>query len=595
MKLFKEVPFPDQPPIARPDLERRSVRGNTQTQRLWFLAAVFLAAFALLGYRMSALALNGPDERNGGSQSSNSVHRAQILDRHGRVLASTLPTWEVSLRPPVTSEAGGLSPDALFELGRIFPNLKPNRLRRAVDLGKPNFTFVERRASPQQWKRARDLGIIGLQAEVRQDRVYPAGRILAHVLGGVDVDNIGVSGIERGMNERLLDPDMHDEPLRLSIDLRVQNALHTTMSEAVAEFAALGAAGLVMDVRTGELLAFVSLPDFDPNHRPGLPTSDDPREQAASSLFNRVSQGSYELGSVFKLLTASMALESGVADLDTPLDARFAIRRGGFPINDYLGKGRVLSLEEVIRYSSNIGAVRIADLVGIERQQQFFERFGIAGKVPLAEMPAAERSAGQLPRRWGSTEAATVAYGHGVSVSPLHIATAISSIANYGCKVTPTLLRKQPAEGCDRVVSRDVSAKVRALMRVVGKHSSGRSANIAGYEIGGKTGTAYKVKPGGGYDFDARFNTFIALWPTSEPQYLLLLSLDDPKLLDGTGRLPLAGRTAAPAAGRAIERIAPLLGLAPTDRFRPSGQLTDEITEGGALPVGIEPLPAITE
>ena len=589
--FFSEAPFPNQQPIERPDLEKEAKRGDVSRRRALFIAAFFAIAFGALGYRMGALALNGSGEQRSRVAEKETPRRAQILDRHGRVLASTLQTWQVALRPNVASQTGGLSPDSLYALGEIFPKLDINRLRRLVDIGETKFTFVERRASPRQWKAARDLGIIGLEATQRSDRVYPPGRVAAHILGGVDIDNKGVSGVERGLEDRLTDPESNREPLRLSIDLRVQNALHITMSEAVAQYAALASAGMVMDVRTGELLAMVSLPDFDPNNRPEPPRTSDPIKQAASPLFNRVTQGSYELGSVFKLITAAAALETGVAELDTPLDARFPLPRGGYRISDYLGKGRVMSLDEVIRYSSNIGAVRIADLLGVEKHQAFFDTVGISGKVPLAEIPGPELSAGQLPQRWGSTEAATVSYGHGISVSPLHVATAMASITNYGCKVTPTLLRRDPDPTCERVVSKEVSGKVRALMRTVGKLSSGRNANIAGYEIGGKTGTAYKVDPRGGYDLDKRFNTFLALWPTTEPQYMLMLSLDDPKLLDGTSRLPLAGRTAAIAAGRAIERIAPLLGLAPTDRFRPSG-LLEEITEA-APPEAIN-LPPLT-
>ncbi len=586
--FFRETPFPDQPPVMRPDLEKQVRRGDTTKGRAVFMACCFGLAFAALGYQMGALALTTPKEGSSRNAAELAGPRAPILDRSGRVLASTLETWEVALRPRVTAAAGGLSPDDLTALKKIFPNLDQSGLRYLVNSGKRAFTYVERRASPRQWKAARDLGIIGLEAVPRTDRVYPPGRVAAHVLGGVDVDNIGISGVEAGLSDRLSDAERMDDPVRLSIDLRVQNALHLTMSEAVAEFAALGAAGLVMNVRTGEMLAMVSLPDFDPNDRPPLPLpGSDP---ANSPLFNRVTQGIYELGSVFKLITASAALDAGVADIDSRFDASAPLRRGGYPINDYLGKGRVLSLEEVIRYSSNIGAVRIADLLGVERHKAFLENLGMDSKVPLAELPGPERSVGQLPAQWGRAEAATVSYGHGLAVTQLHVATAIASIANYGCRVTPTLLVSEGATECDRVVSRATSSQMRALMRVVGKHSSGRSANIAGYEIGGKTGTAYKVKQTGGYDLSKRFNTFVALWPTTEPQYLMVLSIDDPKLLDGTRLLPLAGRTAAPAAGRAIERIAPLLGLAPTDRFRPSGQYVDEVTEGGALPITLPPL-----
>jgi len=588
--FFKETPFSGQPSLVRPEKDQRA-GGDPTRRRGLFLAVMFGLAFLVLGFRMSALALVPPEEGRERVPVADIPERTQILDRNGRVMASTLPTWEVAIRPRKTAKAGGLSPDDLTALKDIFPDLDQNRLRYMVNAGKTSFTYVERRASPRQWKEARDLGIIGVEAIRRSDRVFPPGRVAAHVLGGVDIDNKGVSGVEAGLEPRLTAPEAQGQPVSLSLDMRVQNALHLTMSEAVAEFAALGAAGLVMDVRTGELLAMVSLPDFDPNERPPLPAAG--TDPALSPLFNRVSQGIYELGSVFKLVTAAAALDAGVVDIDTRVDASAPIRRGGFKISDFLGKYRVMTVEEVIRYSSNIGAVRIAEMLGVPRHKAFLEKLDMDSKVPLAELPAPERSAGQLPGKWRSANAATVAYGHGLAVTPLHIASGIASITNYGCRVTPTLLKRDAPPPCDRVVSRDTSGKMRALMRVVGKHSSGRSANIAGYEIGGKTGTAYKIKPGG-YDFNKRFNTFIALWPTTEPQYLLLLSLDDPKLLDGSGKLPLAGRTAAPAAGRAIERIAPLLGLAPTDRFRSTGQFVDEVTEGGALPISLPPLESET-
>ena len=588
--FFREIPFSDEPPPDRPDRDRRRVQRGSTRVRGFVLAAMFGVAFAALGFRMGALALVPQAERSARAPATGVPDRAQILDRNGRVLASTLPTWEVVLRPRKTAQAGGLSPDDLTKLKEIFPDLDPNRLRYLVNAGKINFTYVERRASPRKWKEARDLGIIGLEGIRRSDRVFPPGRVAAHVLGGVDIDNKGVSGLEKGLEDRLTDPGGQGAPVTLSLDMRVQNALHSTMSEAVAEFAALGAAGLVMNVRTGELLAMVSLPDFDPNNRPPLPAPG--TDPALSPLFNRVSQGTYELGSVFKLVTAAAAIDAGAVDIDTRVDASAPILRGGHKISDYLGKNRIMTVEEVIRYSSNIGAVRIAEQLGVERHKAFLEKLGMADRVPL-ELPAPERSAGQLPGVWRSVNAATVAYGHGLAVTPLHVAAGIASIANYGCKVTPTLLKRSAPPPCERVISRDTSGRMRALMRVVGKHSSGRSANIAGYEIGGKTGTAYKVNPNGGYNFDQRFNTFVALWPTTEPQYLLLLSLDDPKLLDGSSKLPLAGRTAAPAAGRAIERIAPLLGLAPTDRFRPTGQFVDEVTEGGSLPISLPPLEGV--
>lgn len=588
--LFKPAPFAqpaDNIEIEPPALVRKP---HSHRLRMRLAAGTFLIAFAALGWRMSAIALERaePQEAVRTSGVEQVKRRASLLDREGRLLATTLQTWEVYVHPRESLGAGGVSPDDLDALGKIFPSLDMIGLRRQLTEGKRKFSWVARKASPDQWRRARDLGIIGLYAKRREDRVYPAGRVVSHILGGVDVDNIGVAGIEAGLNERIGGPDSLRTPIRLSVDLRVQTALRRTLSEAKSQFAAPGALGLVMKVRTGEMLAMVSLPDFDPNDRPAAPATF--LQQARSPIFNKVTQGAFELGSIFKLLTASMALESGAATLETSVNATHPIRRGGFTISDYRGKGRWMTMREMVRYSSNIGAVRVAELIGPERQKKYFDKFGISGKVPLIGVPNGELSKGQLPRQWGSSESATVSYGHGISVSPLHLATALASLANDGCKVTPTLLKALDVpEACDRIVSSDTSEKMRGLMRLVAEKSSGRNANIPGYEIGGKTGTAYQVRPTGGYNTDKRFNSFVALWPTSDPEYIMFISLDDPKLLDGTRRLPLAGHTAAPTAGRALERIAPLLGMVPSDRFRRSGgaqdysveALGDEVDEQG--------------
>ncbi|WP_299550599.1 penicillin-binding protein 2 [uncultured Tateyamaria sp.] len=520
---------------------------------------------------MSAIALDYDELEKTGNAAADEeqiARRAPLLDRNGRLLASTMQTWEVYVHPRESLGAGGVSADDLEKLGDVFPQLNLIEMRRHLNEGKRKFAWIARKASPDQWRRARDLGIIGVYAKPREDRVYPAGRVVSHIVGGVDVDNIGVAGVEAALNERISRPDRRDTPVHLSVDLRVQTALHRTLLAAKSEFAAPGAAGLVMDVRTGELIAMVSLPDFDPNDRPPAPATIE--QQARSPIFNKVTQGAFELGSIFKLLTAATALESGAATLETPLDATRPIRRGGFPIDDFLGKYRWMSLREMVQHSSNIAAVRVTELIGPERQQAYLENFGLGERVPAIGVPQGELSKGQLPVKWGPAESATVSYGHGISVSPLHYVTALASVVNYGCRVTPTLLKVDKAatdKECDRVVSSATSEKIRGLMRLVAETTSGRNANIPGYDIGGKTGTAYQVNPNGGYNTDKRLNSFVALWPTTKPQYLMLISLDDPKLLDETRRNPLAGLTAAPTAGRALERIAPLLGMIPNDRF----------------------------
>jgi len=587
--LFRYTPFPDsKPPERIESAAKRQLRNPSL--RYFFLLGLCCLIFVGLGGRLAQLALSAAPEARSRTDGSEHLQRAKIVDRNGRLLADHIPVYEVFIRPVETARGGQFSHDQNAALKQIFPDLDTTSLRRAVEAGSARFRFVARRASARQWAEAQALGIVGLEAREISARVYPPGRQVAHIIGGVDVDGKGVAGIERQLQERLTDPDTLGEPLELSVDLRVQNALRQTLFEAQSQFHALGAAGLVMDVRTGEMLSLVSLPDFDPNNRPEPPRGD-AEAQAASPLFNRATQGAYDLGSVFKLFTAATALETKVAQIDTPVDARRPIRRGNYTISDYLGKSRVLTLEEVIRYSSNIGAVRIAELYGAKVQQDYLAHFGLAERVALDELPPAERARPLLPAKWDAAEVATVAYGHGISVSPLHLATAIASIANDGCRVKPTLLRlKEAPTVCNRVVRSEVSTQIRSLMRTVGRLSSGRSANIPGYEIGGKTGTAHKVRPVGGYDLSKRFNSFVALWPTTEPKYLMVVSLDDPKLLRTPGLDPLAGRTAAPTAGRAIERIAPLLGEAPMDRFRPqpSPDEVDEISEGGALPIFIE-------
>ena len=566
--LFKPAPFAQRADDIEIEPPARVRKPRSHRGRVRFAAGVFVAAFAALGWRMSAIALERdvPQEavRNAGTEQVK--RRAPLLDRDGRLLATTLQTWEVYVHPRETLGSGGANAEDLNELGKIFPSLDLIDLRRQLNEGKRKFIWIARKASADQWRRARDIGIVGVYAKPREDRVYPAGRIVSHIIGGVDVDNIGVAGVEAGLNSSIGGLENLGNPIHLAVDLRVQTALRRTLSEAKSQFAAPGALGLVMKVRTGEMLAMVSLPDFDPNDRPAAPQTF--LQQARSPIFNKVTQGAFELGSIFKLLTTAMALESGAANLETPVNATHPIRRGGFTISDYRGKGRWMSVREMVRYSSNIGAVRVAELIGPDRQEAFFKKFGISGKVPLVGAPSGELSRAQLPRQWGSAESATVSYGHGISVSPLHLATALASLANDGCKVTPTLLKVERAPvDCDRIVSSDTSEKVRGLMRLVAEKSSGRNANIPGYEIGGKTGTAYQVRPTGGYNTNKRFYSFAALWPTSDPQYIMLISLDDPKLLDGTRRLPLAGHTAAPTAGRALERIAPLLGMVPKDRF----------------------------
>ena len=419
-----------------------------------------------------------------------------------------------------------------------------------------SFVWLKRNLTPRQQSELNALGIPGLYFLREQKRVYPHGPLAAHLVGFTNIDNRGIAGLEQSFDDLLRGAN---NPLQLSIDIRVQHVLNQELQSAMQEFQGVGAAGIVMDAKTGEIVAMSSLPSFDPG-APGA-ASDDAR-------FNRATLGVYEVGSVFKIFTTAMALEAGAVTLESGYDTSNPIRIARFTINDFHPKSRWLSVPEIFMYSSNIGSVHMAMEVGTQGQQRFLGELGLLRAATL-ELP--EVGQPMTPATWREINTMTIAYGHGIAVTPLQVTRAMAAVVNGGKLLPPTLLKRMPGETVPgrQVLSANTSAQMRWLTRLVVQHGTGRKADAKGYLVGGKTGTADKLSPSGGYDDDARIASFLAGFPMDDPRYVIFAMVDEPKPTEATHGYATGGWVTAPVVGRVVERIAPLLGIAPRETEEP--------------------------
>ena len=482
----------------------------------------------------------------GGVAAFNPAARADIVDRNGVLLASNLPTHALYVEPAKIFDRA----EAVAALGRIFPDLDQERAASLVASDRKT-ALLRHNLTPEQAHAINRLGIPGLWLERQEQRFYPQGRLFAHAVGFTDVDNRGLAGVEKAAGKELRRRAKTQQgPLALSLDIRVQHVLAEALAETMTAHRALGAAGMVMDVENGELLALVSLPSFDPKG---------PNRSGADALFNRATLGTYELGSTFKPFTIAMALDHGIAGIEDSYDATRPIRVSRHLIRDHRPENRWLTLPEILIHSSNIAAARLAVDVGAERQRAFLGTFGMFQRVPL-ESP--ERGLPIVPRRWSKHTTMTVGFGHGLAVTPLHLIASYAALVNGGIAVTPTLLKREPGAHLvkRRVISADTSAIMRMLLYAVVSEGTGKKAAVPGYLVGGKTGTAEKAI-GGVYKRDSMITNFVGVFPIDRPRYAVLTLMDEPKGTEETFGFATAGWTAAPVAGRVIERIAPILGI----------------------------------
>ena len=581
--------------VTAPDLARRAALERTRG-RIVLTAGAFALLFGAVGVKLSLATVLAPlatkrledarlpppgeplpDDAFEPAGPQAAYPRATITDRNGDILAVSLPTASVYADPREMMDVN----EAAHKLKEALPELDEAAIRARLASAK-RFVYVARQVSPEQELAVNSLGIPGIYFQQTARRQYPQGRVAAQVLGGVDVDEHGIAGVERAFDDRLTEDA---EPLKLSLDVRVQAVVHDELAKSMAEFHAIGACGIVMDVRTGEVIAMVSLPDYDANKAGEAPPED---------RFNRAVTGMYEPGSTFKLQTAAMGLDGGIVHLWDWFDAAHPIHIGRFTITDFEGKHRLLALPEVLAYSSNLGAAHIAMLVGRDRQRAWLKSMGMFDRVGI-ELPEEGRPIVPPVANWGESTVMTVGFGHGIAVSPLHVVRGTATVANGGLLVRPTILALAPGEAPvdaePRVMQGATSDVMRRLMRLVVTNGYGKPADVPGYFVGGKTGTAEKTS-GHGYRKHANVSAFMSVFPMNAPRYAVYYMLDEPKGNASTGGFSTAGAVSAPGAGRVIARIAPRLGLMPETANAEAIQASLSIPMEPGRPAGGAPHPA---
>jgi len=536
--------------------------------RVGFAIVIFAAIYAVIGGRLIMFAVGGDSHgaRRTAAQDAIATARPDIVDRNGEVLATDIKAPSLFGEPRRIIDKD----EAIELLTATLPDLDTGEVRDRLS-SKKGFVWLKREITPLQQQEIHRLGIPGIGFLRENKRVYPTGNEVAHLIGLVNIDNQGIAGMEKWLDNNGL-ADLHragfatdrlQRPVELSVDLRVEHALRDELLKAKEKYKAKAASGLVCNVKTGEIVAMVSLPDFDPNN---------PREAHDPDRINRLTTGVYEMGSTFKALTLAMALDSGKANLGTLFDARGALHYGKFTIHDTHPLGRAISLQEVFTFSSNVGAARIALAQGVEAHKAFLRKMGQLDRL-RTELP--ESASPIVPKRWSELNTITIAFGHGLSVAPLQAVMGINAVMNGGYLIPPTFLKRSEEEAralAKKVIKSETSEKMRYLMRLNAEIGTARQAEVKGYYIGGKTGTSEKVV-NGRYSKKQVLNSFTAIVPADNPQFQVLVMLDEPKPLPETHGFITSGWNAVPTGGKVIARIAPLLVLETRVDLPPSDRL----------------------
>jgi cell division protein FtsI (penicillin-binding protein 3) len=539
-----------------------SMRLDKSRQRVGLVALAFAAIYCVIAGRLVMLALV-PEAPSGMRHAASEIAAARpdIVDRNGDILATDVRTVSVFAEPRRIIDKD----EAVELLTAVLPDLDARDLRDKLGT-KKGFVLVKREITPKQQQEVYRLGLPGIGFLPENKRVYPNGPNGAHVLGFANIDGVGIAGIEKyidgqgladltGLGFTAQSSDM--KPVQLSLDLRVQHALRDELVKGMEKYKAKAAAGLIMDVTTGEVVALTSLPDYDPNN---------PSDALDPNRINRLAVGVYEMGSTFKAITTAMALDSGKVSINSSFDARSALRYGRFKIGDYHATNRILTVPEVFIHSSNIGTARMALAVGVPGHQAFLRKMGQLDRL-RTELP--ESAEPIVPSKWGELNTMTIAFGHGLAVAPLQAAMAVSALVNGGFMMKPTFLKRGEEEAraqAVRVIKPETSEALRYVMRLNAEKGSATKAAVPGYFIGGKTGTAEKVI-GGRYSKNRVFTTFMAIAPSDKPKYLFVTLYDEPQPLPETFGFATAAWNAGTTTGKVIERVGPLLGLPP--RFDP--------------------------
>ncbi|MBB4305467.1 cell division protein FtsI (penicillin-binding protein 3) [Rhodobium orientis] len=538
--------------------EKPLFASSNPRDRILFTMVVFALAYVLIAGRLVVLGFttDAPTIARLTAADSVSAARPDLVDRNGEILATDIRTASLYAEPRRILDVD----EAIELLSSVMPSLNTPQTRNylASDAG---FVWLKREITPDQKRRIHNLGLPGIGFVDENRRFYPGGPTASHFLGHVNIDNEGIAGMEKFVDgEGLADlqafgfanKERSLEPVPLSLDLRVQHVVRDELTKAMDRYKAVAAVGIVLDVHTGEVLGMSSLPDYDPN---------DPALALQPDRLNRATAGVFEMGSVFKSFNTAMALDTDRISIDDSFDASKPLRVRGNTITDFHGKHRVLTVPEIFIYSSNIGSAKMAQAVGVPGQKAFFSKIGMTDKLP-GQLPEMARP--MLPPKWDELTSMTIAFGHGIGVTPMHTAVAAAALMNGGKLIPPSFVprSREEADGlAKQVVSPKTSDQMRYLFRLNCERGSGRRAEVPGYRVGGKTGTAEKIV-NGRYVGNKRFNSFLSAFPIDDPQYVVLIVIDEPKPEEGQYSAT-AGLNAAPTVAAVIRRIAPMLGVTP--------------------------------
>ncbi len=537
----------------------RDVDRNVKAKaRLGLAIVAFAAIYGVIALRLVMFAeqSDGHGARRSVSQDALATARPDILDRNGQILATDVKAPSLFAEPRKLIDVD----EAEELLTAVLPDLDGNEVRERLS-SKRGFVWLKREISAKQQQDIHRLGIPGVGFLTENKRVYPNGPVVSHQIGHVNIDNQGIAGIEKWLDGQGLAAlhmaglatDQLQRPVQLALDLRVQFALRDELVKAREKFKAKASSGVIANVNTGEIVALVSEPDYDPNN---------PREANDPTRINRLTTGVYEMGSSFKSFTLAMALDSGKVTLDSKFDARGDLHYGKFTIHDYHAQHRILSVPEIFTYSSNIGSARMALSLGVDYHKAFLKKLGQLDRL-RTELP--ESAEPLVPKHWGELNTVTIAFGQGLSVAPLQAVMGIAALVNGGRLIPPTFLKRDQAAAdrlATRVIKPETSDKMRYLLRLNVEKGTATRANVAGYYVGGKTGTSEKVV-GGRYSKTKVLTSFTAIMPADKPQYLLLIMIDEPQGLAETHGFATSGWNAVPVGAKVIERVAPLLDIPP--------------------------------
>ena len=544
--------------VARPERlrlvgQRRQILG-VMHQRLMFGMLIYGGIVVLIVLRLAYLAAFGDHAGRKGGTLDLAPERGDIIDRDGQPLALTIDAWTIGLQP---AKVIGNKLELAQKLSELMPE-KDAATYLAMLRSDRSFYYLRRRAAPKLVDAINALGEPGMALSREPDRLYPQTALAAHVLGFTDVDGNGSAGVERAFNDRLRDQAQRNIPLTLSISGRIQQALEHELSAAMTQYSAVGAAGIIMDIHTGEVLAMTSLPQLNPNAA---------GKGSPEARFNRATLGVYELGSTFKPFTVAMAMDLGlIKSMGQMYSCPGELHIAGRTINDTHPFGRACSVAEIMKESSNIGSAQIAQQIGATRQKAFLDKMGFLNRVGIELQ---ERGRTLTPgKNWNLIETLTVGYGHGIAVTPLHLASGYATLFNGGIYHPATILKvdkNHPVAPGHRVFTEDTSYKMRSLLRLVVTQGTGKKADAPGYRVGGKTGTAEKY-----HNRSLKVTSFAGVFPMDEPRFVIVAMLDEPKATAETFGFSTAGWNVAPLISRTISRIAPMLGVRPDKKREPN-------------------------